>query len=113
MVGVKFLVTFFHKKVSFLVNIERCPKFLEYTWKVLEAAKFFYGNKTKDSSTFEKRGSREFCHIANSVLYKGKSAVRPLFNGPVVLSSAPDKAKLVKNFSKNSNLDDSLYQLSF
>ena len=30
----------------------------------------------------------------------------PLFNGPKVLSSASDKAKLfAKNFSKNSNLD--------
>ena len=32
----------------------------------------------------------------------------PLFNSPEVLSSASDKAKLfAKNFSKNSNLDDS------
>ena len=32
----------------------------------------------------------------------------PLFNGPKVLSSASDKLKLfAKNFSKNSNLDDS------
>ena len=32
----------------------------------------------------------------------------PLFNSPVVLSSASYKAKLfAKNFSKNSNLDDS------
>ena len=32
----------------------------------------------------------------------------PLFNGPQVLSSASDKAKLfAKNFCKNSNLDDS------
>ena len=46
--------------------------------------------------------------IANSVLNKGKSAIPPLFNGPEVLSSASDKAKLFpKNFSKNSNLDDS------
>ena len=31
----------------------------------------------------------------------------PLFNGPEVLSSASDKAKLfAKNFSKYSNLDD-------
>ena len=30
-----------------------------------------------------------------------------LFNGPKVLSSASDKAKLPKNFSKSSNLDDS------
>ena len=46
--------------------------------------------------------------IANSVLNKGKSAIPPLFNGPEVLSSASDKAELfAKNFSKNSNLDDS------
>ena len=32
----------------------------------------------------------------------------PLFNGPEVLSSGSDKAKLLaENFSKNSNLDDS------
>ena len=44
----------------------------------------------------------------NSVLNKGKSAIPPLFNGLEVLSSASDKAKLFpKNFSKNSNLDDS------
>ena len=31
----------------------------------------------------------------------------PLFNGPEVLYSASDKAKLfAKNFTKNSNLDD-------
>ena len=39
---------------------------------------------------------------------KGKSAIPPLLNGPEVLSSASGKAKLfAKNFSKNSNLDDS------
>ena len=44
----------------------------------------------------------------NSVLNKGKSAIPPLFNGLEVLSSASDKAKsFPKNFSKNSNLDDS------
>ena len=46
--------------------------------------------------------------IANSVLNKGKSAIPPLFNDPVVLSSASDKAKLfAENFSEISNLDDS------
>ena len=41
--------------------------------------------------------------------YKGKSAILPLFNGPEMLSSAPDKAKLVAiNVFKNSNLDDSV-----
>ena len=44
---------------------------------------------------------------ANSFLNKGKSAIAPLINGPEVLSSASDKAKLFpKNLSKNSNLND-------
>ena len=67
-----------------------------------------YATKTKESITSQKLGSRDFWRIANSVLNKGKSAIPPLFNGPKVLSSASDKAKLfAKNFSKNSNLDDS------
>ena len=42
----------------------------------------------------------------------GQSAIPPLFNGPVMLSSASDKAKLfAKNVSKNSNLDDSYISL--
>ena len=46
--------------------------------------------------------------LVNSVLNKGKSATPSLFNGLEVLSSASDKTKLfAKNFSKNSNLDDS------
>ena len=76
--------------------------------RVLEAATLAYVNKTKESITSQKLGSRDFWRIANSVLNKGKSAIPPLFNGPEVLSSASDKAKLfVENFSKNSNLDDS------
>ena len=74
--------------------------------RVLEAAKPAYANKTKESITSQKLGSYDFWGIANSVLNKGKSAIPPLFNGPEVLSSASDKAKLfAKNFSKNSNLD--------
>ena len=76
--------------------------------RVLEAAKLAYATQTKESITSQKLGSRDFWPIANSVLNKGKSALPPLFNGPEVLSSASDKAKLfAKNFSKNSNLDDS------
>ena len=76
--------------------------------RVLEAAKLTYANKTKDSITSQKLGSCDFWQIANSVLNKGKSAIPPLFNGPEVLSSASDKAKLfAENFSLNSNLDDS------
>ena len=76
--------------------------------RVLEAAKLAYATKTKESITSQKLGSRDFWQIVNSVLNKGKSAIPPLFNRPEVLSSASDKAKLfAKNFSNNSNLDDS------
>ena len=76
--------------------------------RVLEAAKLAYANKTKESITSQKLGSRDFWRIANSVLNKGKSAIPPLFNDPDVLSSASDQVKLFpENFSKNSNLDDS------
>ena len=67
--------------------------------RVLEAAKHAYTTKTKESITSQKLGSQDFWPIANSVLNKGKSAIPPLFNGPVVLPSASDKAKLfAKNF---------------
>ena len=80
--------------------------------RVLKAAKLAYATKTKESITSQKLGSRDFWRIANSVLNKGKSAIPPLFNGPEVLSSASDKAKLSpKNLSKNSNLDESGYRL--
>ena len=76
--------------------------------RVLEAAKLAYANKTKESITSQKLGSRDFWRITNSVLNKGKSAIPPLFNGLEVLSSASDKAKFFdENFSLNSNLDDS------
>ena len=76
--------------------------------RVLEAAKLAYANKTKESITSQKLGSRDFWRIANSVLNKGKSAIPPLFNEPEVLSSASDKAKsFAENFSLNSNLDHS------
>ena len=88
-------------KVKFRQASNRCKR-------VLEAAKLAYATKTKESITSQKLDSRDFWKIANSVLNKGKSAIPPLFNGPEVLSSASDKAKLfAKNFSKNSNLDDS------
>ena len=88
-------------KVKFRQASNRCKR-------VLEAAKLAYATKRKESITSHKLGSRDFWRIANSVLNKGKSAIPPLFNRPEVLSSASDKTKLfAKNFSKNSNLDDS------
>ena len=87
-------------KVQFRQASNRCKR-------VLEAAKLAYAKKTKESITSQKLGSRDFWRIANIVLNKGKSAIPPLFNGPEVVSSASDKAKLsAKNFSNNSNLDD-------
>ena len=53
------------------------------------------------SITSQKLGFWDFRQIANTVLNKGKSAIPPLFNGPEVLSSASNKAKLfAENFSK-------------
>ena len=88
-------------KVKFRQATNHCKR-------VLEAAKLEYATKTKESITSQKLGSLDFWQIANNFLNKGKSAIPPLFNGPEMLSSASDKAKLfVKNFSKNYNLDDS------
>ena len=87
-------------KVKFRQASNRCKRVLE--------AKFAYATKTKESITSQKLGSQDFWRIANSVLNKAKFAIPPLFNGPEVLSAASDKAKLfAKNFSKNSNLDNS------
>ena len=90
-------------KIKFRQASNRCKR-------ILEAAKL---HKTKESITYLKIGSRDFWQIANSVVNKGKSVIPPLFNGPDVLPSASDKAKLFAvNFSKNSNLDDSGLSLS-
>ena len=67
--------------------------------RVLEAAKFAYANKIKESITSQTLGSQDFWRIANDVLNKGKSAISPLLNSLQVLSSASDKAKFfAKNF---------------
>ena len=75
---------------------------------VLKADKIAYANNTKEPITSQKLGCHDFWRIANNVLNKGKSAIPPLYNGPELLSSASNKAKLfVENFCKNSNIDDS------
>ena len=48
----------------------------------VEVAQLAYANKTKECITSQKLGSWYFWQIANSVLSKGKSAMRLLFNGP-------------------------------
>ena len=88
-------------KVKFRQASNHCKRFFE-------GAKLAYANKTKESITSQKLGSKDFWQIANSVLNKGKSALPPLFNDLEVLSSASDKAKLfAENFSMNFSLDDS------
>ena len=51
-------------KVKFRQASNRCKR-------VLEAAKLAHANKTKESITSQKLGSRDFWRIANSVLNKG------------------------------------------
>ena len=90
----------YDSKVKFWQASNRCKRFLE-------ALKLECAGK-KESYTSLKFDCLDFCRIANCVLIKGKSAIPPLFNCPVVLSSPSNKTKLFpENFSKNSNLDDS------
>ena len=80
--------------------------------RVLEDAKSYFAETTRDSITSQHIGSRDFWRISNSILNRGKSAIPPLFNGPEVLTSSKDKANLFANkFSANSTLDDSFHSL--
>ena len=111
-------ITFFisTKRINFKVKLKKVKfrKASNHCKRVLEAAKLAYATKTKEYITSRKPDSQDFWRIANSVLSKGKSAIPPLFNGPEVLSSASDKAKLfVKRFSENSYLEDSGISLTF
>ena len=66
--------------------------------RFFEGAKLANANKQK-SPLLPKNLALMTWRIANSVLNKGKSAIPLLFNGPEVLSSASDKAKLfAENF---------------
>ena len=59
-----------------------------------------YANKTKESITFQKLGSRDFLQIVASVFNKGKSVIPPPINELEVLSPTSDKVKLLKTFIK-------------
>ena len=80
--------------------------------RVIESAKNHYTKKIKETIFSQRVGSRDFWHIANNVLNRGKSAIPPFCNGPEVLTFASEKAKLFAElFSKSSNLDDSGHAL--
>ena len=55
-------------KVKFRQASNRCKR-------AFEAAKLAYADKRKESIISQKRGSRDFWQIANSVLNKGNSAI--------------------------------------
>ena len=53
-----------------------------------------YANKTKESITSQKLGSKDLWQFANRILNKYQSAIPHLFNsGTKVLSFASDKVK--------------------
>ena len=93
-------------KVKFGQANNRCRRIFEAAKLALKNVN--YGTKTKKFNTSQKLGTWDFQRIANSDLNEGKSTIPRLFNRQKVFSFAWDKAKLfTKNFSKNSNLDDS------
>ena len=77
-------------KVKFKQASNRCKR-------VLETAKLAYADKRKQSITSRKL-TLDFWRIASSLLIKSKAAIPPLFNGPEVVSSVSDKAKLFAKF---------------
>ena len=79
---------------------------------VLRNAKAGYAASIQSRIEDERLGSRKVWRITNKVLNRGKASVPTVINGPEVLSSALDKAKLfATNFAKNSTLDDQGYDL--
>ena len=75
--------------------------------RVLRNAKDSYAESVKARVAEQRLGSREFWRITNRVMNRGKSSVPTIINGPEVISSARDKAKLfAMNFASNSTLDD-------
>ena len=74
---------------------------------VLRNAKDSYAASIQSRIENERLGSREFWKITNKVLNRGKTSVGPtVINGPELLSSASDKAKLfATNIAANSTLD--------
>ena len=83
-----YFILWYMRRFNKTRNLPLSFKFISF-----ESLIFAYANKTKESITSQKLGSRDFWQIANSVLNKGKSGILPLFNGLEVLSSASDKAK--------------------
>ena len=75
--------------------------------RILRNAKDSYAQSVKSRVAEQRLGSREFWRITNKVMNRGKGSVPTIINGPEVISSSLDKAKLfAMNFATNSTLDD-------
>ena len=75
--------------------------------RILRNAKNSYAQSVKLRVAEQRLGSQEFWRITNKVMNRGKGSVPTIINGPEVISSALDKAKLfAMNFASNSTLDD-------
>ena len=94
------LFRFYQKNKSNASNV-KFRQASNHCKRVVEAAKLAYVDKTKESITCQKLGSCDFWRIANSVHNKNKSAIPSLFNDLEVLTSASDKAKLLKTFLRS------------
>ena len=69
--------------------------------------KLAFTNKRRGSFTSSKLTAIYFWQITSSYLSKCRSAISTLVNGPEMLSSTSDKAKLfAEMFSEISNLDE-------
>ena len=82
---------------------------------VLRKAKSSYAQSIKDKIGGERLGSREFWRITNQVQNRGKkSSIPTLINGPEIVSSSADKAKIFASiFASNSTLDDQGHEVPF
>lgn len=80
--------------------------------RVLENGKSIYGQAVQAKVENKKLGSLQFWKIVNAILNRGKPSVPSIINGPEVISSLPDKAKLLAmNFAANTMLDDKDHSL--
>ena len=87
-------------KSNFRTASNRC----KYT---INQAKTNYANLIKLRIEAQNLGTREFWRITNSVMNRGKSSIPTIVNGPEIISSSLDKARLfAKMFSSNSILND-------
>ena len=79
--------------------------------RVIKNARELYAKSIKSKVAEQRLGSHQFWQIANRILNRSVCSIPTIINGPEVISSAADKAKLfAKNFAANSTLCDQGHQ---